>query len=165
MKGQQLSFAAGQARRPCRCALLFQNCLRKRSLPRALCPQRKQQESLMRTSILATTAAIGMAIAAPAQAQQSTAPGQQQIQSDKQMQEERIKASRPATPEHPDLSDNSKRQLLPRIRPVVPIRAAARPRVRAPVQLAARVPRPVARHASVLPVRVGAVLFSGCTFC
>jgi hypothetical protein len=42
----------------------------------------------MRTSILATAAAIGMAIAAPAQAQQSTAPGQQQIQSDKQMQEE-----------------------------------------------------------------------------
>jgi hypothetical protein len=42
----------------------------------------------MRTSILATTAAIGMAIATPAQAQQSTAPGQQQIQSDKQMQEE-----------------------------------------------------------------------------
>jgi hypothetical protein len=42
----------------------------------------------MRTSILAATAAIGMAIAAPAQAQQSTAPGQQQIQSDKQMQEE-----------------------------------------------------------------------------
>jgi hypothetical protein len=42
----------------------------------------------MRISILATTAAIGMAIAAPAQAQQSTAPGQQQIQSDKQMQEE-----------------------------------------------------------------------------
>ena len=42
----------------------------------------------MRTSILATTAAIGMAIAAPAPAQQSTAPGQQQIQSDKQMQEE-----------------------------------------------------------------------------
>ena len=42
----------------------------------------------MRTSILATTAAIGMAIAAPAQAQQSTAPGQQQIQSDKQMQKE-----------------------------------------------------------------------------
>ena len=42
----------------------------------------------MRTSILATTAAIGMALAAPAQAQQSTAPGQQQIQSDKQMQEE-----------------------------------------------------------------------------
>jgi hypothetical protein len=42
----------------------------------------------MRTSILATTAAIGMAIAAPVQAQQSTAPGQQQIQSDKQMQEE-----------------------------------------------------------------------------
>jgi hypothetical protein len=42
----------------------------------------------MRTSILAATAAIGMAIAAPAQAQQSTAPGQQQIQSDKQMQDE-----------------------------------------------------------------------------
>src|SRR5215216_7509680 len=42
----------------------------------------------MRTSILATTAAIGIAIAAPAQAQQSPAPGQQQIQSDKQMQEE-----------------------------------------------------------------------------
>ena len=42
----------------------------------------------MRPSILATTAAIGMAIAAPAQAQQATAPGQQQIQSDKQMQEE-----------------------------------------------------------------------------
>ena len=42
----------------------------------------------MRTSVLATTAAFGIAIAAPAQAQQSTAPGQQQIQSDKQMQEE-----------------------------------------------------------------------------
>jgi len=43
----------------------------------------------MRTSILATTAAFGIAIAVlPAQAQQSTAPGQQQIQSDKQMQPE-----------------------------------------------------------------------------
>jgi hypothetical protein len=42
----------------------------------------------MRTSILATTAAFGIAIAAPALAQQSTAPGQQQMQSDKQMQEE-----------------------------------------------------------------------------
>jgi hypothetical protein len=42
----------------------------------------------MRTSILATTAAFGIALAGPAQAQQSTAPGQQQIQSDKQMQEE-----------------------------------------------------------------------------
>jgi hypothetical protein len=42
----------------------------------------------MRPSILATTAAIGMAVAAPVQAQQSTAPGQQQIQSEKQMQEE-----------------------------------------------------------------------------
>jgi hypothetical protein len=41
----------------------------------------------MRTSILATAAAIGIAVAAPAQAQQSTAPGQQ-MQSDKQMQEE-----------------------------------------------------------------------------
>jgi hypothetical protein len=42
----------------------------------------------MRTSILATTAAFGIAVAAPALAQQSTAPGQQQMQSDKQMQEE-----------------------------------------------------------------------------
>ena len=43
----------------------------------------------MRTSTLATTAAFGIAIAVlPAQAQQSTAPGQQQIQSDKQMQED-----------------------------------------------------------------------------
>jgi hypothetical protein len=42
----------------------------------------------MRTSILATTAAFGIAIAAPALAQQSTAPSQQQMQSDKQMQEE-----------------------------------------------------------------------------
>ena len=42
----------------------------------------------MRTSILATTAAFGIAVAVlPAQAQQSTAPGQQ-MQSDKQMQEE-----------------------------------------------------------------------------
>src|SRR5437764_14302158 len=41
----------------------------------------------MRTSILATTAAFAIAIAASAQAQQSTAPGQQ-MQSDKQMQEE-----------------------------------------------------------------------------
>jgi hypothetical protein len=41
----------------------------------------------MRTSILAMMAAFGIAIAAPAQAQQSTTPGQQ-IQSDKQMQEE-----------------------------------------------------------------------------
>jgi hypothetical protein len=42
----------------------------------------------MRTSILAVTAAFGIAIAAPALAQQSTTPGQQRIQSDKQMQEE-----------------------------------------------------------------------------
>ena len=43
----------------------------------------------MRTSILTVTTAIGIAIAVlPAQAQQSTAPGQQQIQSDKQMQED-----------------------------------------------------------------------------
>src|SRR5204862_5272389 len=43
----------------------------------------------MLTSLLAPTAAFGIAIAVlPAQAQQSTAPGQQQIQSDKQMQEE-----------------------------------------------------------------------------
>jgi hypothetical protein len=41
----------------------------------------------MRTLILATTAAFGISIAAPALAQQSTAPGQQ-MQSDKQMQEE-----------------------------------------------------------------------------
>src|SRR5438093_2559851 len=42
----------------------------------------------MRTSVLATTAAFGIAVAVlPAQAQQSTAPGQQ-MQSDKQMQEE-----------------------------------------------------------------------------
>jgi len=42
----------------------------------------------VRTSVLATTAAFGIAIAVlPAQAQQSTAPGQQ-MQSDKQMQEE-----------------------------------------------------------------------------
>ena len=42
----------------------------------------------MRTSILTMTTAIGIAIAVlPAQAQQSTAPGQQ-MQSDKQMQEE-----------------------------------------------------------------------------
>ena len=42
----------------------------------------------MRTSILTVTTAIGIAIAVlPAQAQQSTAPGQQ-MQSDKQMQEE-----------------------------------------------------------------------------
>jgi len=42
----------------------------------------------MRTSILAMTVAVGTAIAVPALAQQSTAPGQPQIQSDKQMQEE-----------------------------------------------------------------------------
>ena|SRR5437762_3227149 len=41
----------------------------------------------MRTSIIATTVAFGIAVAASAQAQQSTAPGQQ-MQSDKQMQEE-----------------------------------------------------------------------------
>jgi hypothetical protein len=41
----------------------------------------------MRTLILATTAAFGISIAAPALAQQSTTPGQQ-MQSDKQMQEE-----------------------------------------------------------------------------
>ena len=41
----------------------------------------------MRTSILAVTIALGVAITAPASAQQSTAPGQQ-MQSDKQMQEE-----------------------------------------------------------------------------
>jgi hypothetical protein len=42
---------------------------------------------LMRTLVLARTAAFGIAIAAPALAQQSTAPGQQ-MQSDKQIQEE-----------------------------------------------------------------------------
>ena len=41
----------------------------------------------MRTLILATTVAFGIAIAAPTLAQQSTAAGQQR-QSDKQMQEE-----------------------------------------------------------------------------
>ncbi|MBT1515373.1 hypothetical protein KIP88_33295 [Bradyrhizobium sp. SRL28] len=41
----------------------------------------------MRTLILAATAAFGISIGTPAQAQQSTAPGQQ-MQSDKQMQEE-----------------------------------------------------------------------------
>jgi hypothetical protein len=41
----------------------------------------------MRTSILTMTTAIGIALAAPALAQQSTAPGPQ-MQSDKQMQEE-----------------------------------------------------------------------------
>jgi hypothetical protein len=41
----------------------------------------------MRTLVLATTAAFGIAIAASALAQQSTAPGQQ-MQSEKQMQEE-----------------------------------------------------------------------------
>jgi hypothetical protein len=41
----------------------------------------------MRILILATTAAFGIAIAAPALAQQSTAPGQQ-MQSEKQTQEE-----------------------------------------------------------------------------
>ena len=42
----------------------------------------------MRTSILAMTVAFGTAIAVPALAQQSTAPGQPQMQSDKQLQEE-----------------------------------------------------------------------------
>ena len=43
----------------------------------------------MRTSILAMTVAFGTALAVPALAQQSTtAPGQQQMQSEKQMQEE-----------------------------------------------------------------------------
>jgi hypothetical protein len=41
----------------------------------------------MRTSILATMTAVGIVIALPAQAQQSTAPGQQ-MQSEKKMQEE-----------------------------------------------------------------------------
>ena len=47
----------------------------------------------MRTSILAATAAFGIAIAAPAQAQQSTAPGQQ-MQSDKQMQQMQEEANK-----------------------------------------------------------------------
>jgi len=42
----------------------------------------------MRTSILAIMVAFGAAIAMPALAQQSTTPGQQQMQSNKQMQEE-----------------------------------------------------------------------------
>jgi hypothetical protein len=42
----------------------------------------------MRTSILAITVAFGAATAVPALAQRSTEPGQQQMQSDKQMQEE-----------------------------------------------------------------------------
>src|SRR5207302_251480 len=59
----------------------------------------------------------------------------------------RTKASRPATPENPDLWGNRKRQVLPRIRPGVPIRAAARARpVRALVRVA--VPRLTALLAS-----------------
>ena len=42
----------------------------------------------MRTSILAITIAFGAGMAVPALAQQSTAPSQPQMQSDKQMQEE-----------------------------------------------------------------------------
>jgi hypothetical protein len=42
----------------------------------------------MRTSILAIMMAFGAASAMPALAQQSTTPGQQKIQSQKQMQEE-----------------------------------------------------------------------------
>ena len=42
----------------------------------------------MRTSILAITIAFGTSIAVPALAQQSTAPSQPQVQSEKQMQEE-----------------------------------------------------------------------------
>ena len=42
----------------------------------------------MRTSILAIMIAFGVPIAVPAQAQQSTTPDQQQMQSNKQMQEE-----------------------------------------------------------------------------
>ena len=42
----------------------------------------------MRSSILAMTVALGTTIALPAIAQQSPTPGQQQVQSDKQMQEE-----------------------------------------------------------------------------
>ncbi|WOH47320.1 hypothetical protein [Bradyrhizobium sp. sBnM-33] len=42
----------------------------------------------MRTSILLMMAAFGTALTMPALAQQSTAPGQQEVQTDKQMQEE-----------------------------------------------------------------------------
>jgi hypothetical protein len=42
----------------------------------------------VRTSILAMMVAFGTALTMPAPAQQSTAPGQQEVQADKQMQEE-----------------------------------------------------------------------------
>ena len=102
----------------------------------------------MRTSIIATTVAFGIAVAASAQAQQSTAPGQQ-MQSDKQMQEEADKGIIPAAPENLDLWGNRKSRVLPRIRPGVPTRAAARRRqVRALLWAAARIPKLVALHAS-----------------
>jgi hypothetical protein len=113
----------------------------------------------MRTSILATTAAIGMAIAAPAQAQQSTAPGQQQIQSDKQMQEEANKGIKTRDSGESGFVGQHESSGASAHPPGRPIRAAARRRVRAPVQLAARVPRLAARHASVLPVRVRTASF------
>ena len=97
----------------------------------------------MRTVVLATTAAFGIAIAAPALAQQSTAPGQQ-MQSEKQMQEEADKGIKTRNSGEAGFVGQQENPGVPRIRPDVPIRAV-RPR---PVRAAAKVLKLAALHAS-----------------
>jgi hypothetical protein len=98
----------------------------------------------MRTFVLVTTTAVGIAIAAPAMAQQSTAPGQL-MQSEKQMQEDADKGIKTRNSGEAGFVGNRKGRVLPRIRLDVPIRAAARP---LPVRArAARVLKLAALHA------------------
>ena len=97
----------------------------------------------MRTLILAATAAFGISIAAPAQAQQSTAPGQQ-MQSDKQMQEEADKGIKTRNSGEAGFVGQQESRVPPHIRLDVPIRAI-RPR---PVRAAAKVLKLAALHAS-----------------
>ena len=147
MKGQQLSFAAGQARSPCRWLSSFKTLSgNDRSLARYV---RRGNNGKRLCEPQFSPPRPRLAWPSPRRHRLSSRRRLASSRSNptSRCRRKRTKASRPATPGNPDLSGNRKRQLLPRIRPDVPIRAAARPRVQA---LAARVPRPVARHASVV---------------
>ena len=97
----------------------------------------------MRTLVLATTAAFCIAFAAPALAQQSTAPGQQR-QSDKLMQEEADKGIKTRNSGEAGFVGQQESPGAPHIRQDVPIRAV-RPRL---VRAAAKVLKLAARLAS-----------------
>ena len=96
----------------------------------------------MRTLILATAAAFGIAIARAGSGPAVDLASRCNLRS--RCRRKRTKALRRATPEKPDSWGNRRVRVLPRIRPDVPIRAV-RPR---PVRAAAKVLKLAALHAS-----------------